>query len=73
MSYLVGWICIGLAAAIVAAIWPFRRGVLGFVWNAIAATIGAVTAPSIAVALGMSPQSPLGPPLAGLGALALLR
>jgi uncharacterized membrane protein YeaQ/YmgE (transglycosylase-associated protein family) len=72
MGYIYGWICIGLAAAFGAWILPFRRGVLGITLNASSAVIGAVAAPSVAVALGMRHDSPLGLPIAGLGALMLL-
>jgi uncharacterized membrane protein YeaQ/YmgE (transglycosylase-associated protein family) len=74
MSYLVAWVCIGLAAALGAWIWPFRRGVLGVAVNAGAAIIGAVGAPLLGIATGLSssPGDPRGLLLAVLGALALL-
>jgi uncharacterized membrane protein YeaQ/YmgE (transglycosylase-associated protein family) len=74
MSHVVGWVCIGLAAALVAAIWPFRRGVLGFAINAAVAVVGAVGAALLGVPLGIyhSFSDPLGLPIAGLGAVLLL-
>jgi uncharacterized membrane protein YeaQ/YmgE (transglycosylase-associated protein family) len=74
MSHIIGWICIGLAAALVGAIWPFRRGVLGFALNACVAVFGAVGAALLGVPLGIyaSSHDPLALPVAALGALALL-
>ena len=72
MGYLYGWVCIGLAAALGAGILPFRRGVLGMTLKASSAIVGAIAAPLLAVALGMSRTSPLGLPLAGLGAIVFL-
>ena len=74
MSHVIGWVCIGLAAAIVGAIWPFRRGVLGFAVNAIVGVCGAVGAALLGVPLGIyaSWQAPLALPIAALGALILL-
>lgn len=74
MSYIAGWMCIGLTAALVAGILPFRRGVLGVTLNASAGVLGAVGAALLAVALGLSasPRDPMGLLWAGLGALALL-
>ena len=74
MSHFIGWVCIGLAAALVAAIWPFRRGVLGFSVNAIVGVSGAVGAALLGVPLGIyaSRRDPLALPVAALGALTLL-
>jgi hypothetical protein len=74
MSHIIGWICIGLAAALVGAIWPFRRGVLGFAINACFAVFGAVGAALLGVPLGIYPsfRDPLALPMSGLGALGLL-
>jgi uncharacterized membrane protein YeaQ/YmgE (transglycosylase-associated protein family) len=74
MSHVIGWVCIGLAAAIVGAIWPFRRGVLGFAVNAAAGVSGAVGAALLGVPLGIyaSSRDPLALPIAALGALTLL-
>lgn len=71
MSHIIGWVCIGLAAGIVGAIWPFRRGVLGFSVNAAVAVFGAVGAALVGVPLGIysSSRDPLALPVAGLGAL----
>jgi uncharacterized membrane protein YeaQ/YmgE (transglycosylase-associated protein family) len=74
MSHVIGWICIGLAAALVGAIWPFRRGVLGFAINACFAVVGAVGGALLGVPLGIyaSFRDPLALPIAALGALILL-
>jgi hypothetical protein len=72
MGYLLGWVCMGLGAALGACILPFRRGLLGFALNAVSAVIGAVGAPSLAVTMGLPPGDPRSLPLAGVGALALL-
>jgi hypothetical protein len=74
MSHIIGWVCIGLAAALVGAIWPFRRGALGFAINACVAMFGAVGAAMLGVPLGIyaSSRDPLALPIAALGALMLL-
>jgi hypothetical protein len=74
MSHIIGWVCIGLAAALVGAIWPFRRGVMGFVINASVAVFGAVGAALLGVPLGAyaSSRDPMALPVAGLGAVAML-
>jgi hypothetical protein len=72
MGYLLGWVCIGLGAALGACIWPFRRGILGFCLNTMSAVLGAIGAASLGVTLGLSAGDPRGLPLAGVGAIALL-
>jgi uncharacterized membrane protein YeaQ/YmgE (transglycosylase-associated protein family) len=74
MSYLVAWVCIGLAAALAACIWPFRRGVLGVALNVVCSIVGAVVAPLLGIATGFSnsPRDPRALLLAVLGALTLL-
>lgn len=74
MSHIYGWVCIGLAAAFGAWIWPFRRGLAGLAMNAALGVVGAVGAATLAVSLGLlgSSTDPLGLPVAALGALVLL-
>ena len=74
MSYFVGWVCIGLAAALAACILPFRRGLVGVAANAGAGALGAAGAATMGMAFGLftSPRDPVGLFLAALGALALL-
>jgi uncharacterized membrane protein YeaQ/YmgE (transglycosylase-associated protein family) len=74
MSHIIGWVCIGLAAAFGAWIWPFRRGFAGLALNATMGVLGAVGAALLAVSLGLlgSPGDPLGLAVAAAGALALL-
>ena len=38
----IAWACLGLAAALVGCVWPFRRGVAGIAINVFAGVIGAV-------------------------------
>ena len=74
ISHIYGWVCIGLAAAFGAWIWPFRRGLAGLAMNAALGVFGAVGAGTLAVSLGLlgSSRDPLGLPIAALGALVLL-
>jgi hypothetical protein len=72
MGYLLGWVCIGLGAGLAACVWPFRRGLLGFLLNGVSAVLGAVGAASFGVTMGLSRHDPRTLPLAGLGALAFL-
>ncbi len=72
MGFILGWVCIGLGAALGACIWPFRRGAFGFTLNAVSAVLGAVGAASLGVTLGLSPRDPGSLPLAAMGALTLL-
>jgi uncharacterized membrane protein YeaQ/YmgE (transglycosylase-associated protein family) len=74
MSTIIGWICIGLAAAFGAWIWPFRRGYVGLALNAGLGVVGAIGAAFLAVALGVmrSSREPAGLAVAALGALAAL-
>jgi hypothetical protein len=71
-SHVIGWVCIGLAAALVACIWPFRRGFLGVALNVTSAVVGAVAAPVLGLVLGLPSSDPRGLALAAVGALALL-
>jgi len=74
MDHVYGWVCIGLAAAFGAWIWPFRRGLAGLAVNAGLGVAGAVGAALLGVSLGLlgSPRDPLALPMAAVGALALL-
>ncbi|HEY3822384.1 MAG TPA: hypothetical protein VGL81_34700 [Polyangiaceae bacterium] len=74
MSYIIGWVLIGLAAALGAWIWPFRRGLVGLLVNAGLGGCGAVCGGMLGVSLGLlgSPRDPFGLALAALGALVLL-
>ncbi len=72
MSYIIGWVCIGLGAALAVCILPFRRGLLGVCLNVTSAVLGAIAAPSFGVTLGLSPRDPRELPLAALGALTLM-
>jgi hypothetical protein len=74
MSHIYGWICIGLAAAFAAWIWPFRRGLLGLTVNAALGVAGAVGAALFAVGAGLlgSQRDPAALPIAAAGAVGLL-
>jgi hypothetical protein len=73
-SDLVGWICIGLAAAIAGWIWPFRRGVAGVAVNVVTAIAGAVGLPLLAAGARVvrSVDDPVCLALAAVGAIAAL-
>jgi uncharacterized membrane protein YeaQ/YmgE (transglycosylase-associated protein family) len=74
MDHVYGWVCIGLAAALGAWIWPFRRGLAGLAVNAGLGVAGAVGGALLGVSFGLlaSPRDPLALPVAAVGALALL-
>jgi uncharacterized membrane protein YeaQ/YmgE (transglycosylase-associated protein family) len=72
MSELVGWICIGLAAGLVACLWPFPRGAFGIGMNIGGGVAGAVGAAGLGLLLGFSRRNPTILLVAGLGAVVLL-
>jgi uncharacterized membrane protein YeaQ/YmgE (transglycosylase-associated protein family) len=72
MSYLVGWIFIGLAASLGASLWPFRRGLLGIAMNIGAGMAGAVGLAYVGIALGLPRRDPLTLVFAGVGAFVML-
>jgi|GEM_PF-1565262 uncharacterized membrane protein YeaQ/YmgE (transglycosylase-associated protein family) len=72
MSYLIGWIFIGLAASLGASLWPFRRGLLGIAMNIGAGIAGAVGLAHVGMALGLPQRDPLTMVFAGGGAFVML-
>jgi uncharacterized membrane protein YeaQ/YmgE (transglycosylase-associated protein family) len=54
LEFVVGWLLIGLAAAIVAAILPFFRGVGGFFGNVVTGVGGAIALPLLCLATGIT-------------------
>jgi uncharacterized membrane protein YeaQ/YmgE (transglycosylase-associated protein family) len=74
MTHIIGWVLIGVAAALGAWIWPFRRGVVGLTVNVVLGVVGAVGAGALGATAGLlrSPMDPLGLPIALAGALTLL-
>jgi uncharacterized membrane protein YeaQ/YmgE (transglycosylase-associated protein family) len=72
MSYLIGWIFIGLAASLGACLWPFRRDLLGIATNIGAGIGGAVGLAHVGIALGVSRRDPFTLVFAGVGAFVML-